>query len=455
MYVRRDYSTPMFSTRRRKRGGRRGLFLMLILVAALAMGAYTQREQIQTWAMQAMGQALPPTLTPMEQANRAMTLYVSGDIASAAALFEQAVAQRPDNLDFQYEYSLILIEMGRYEDAVALADRVIVQSPYDPRGYAIKTRALVWSGSSSEALSVGLRGMEVDARFSPLLSALARAYVGVGNLAAAQEHGQLAIEADPLNADAYRSYSYALNNSAAYDEAIDQLEIAASLDPNNMEVRMELAGYYLWRDRDQEAIDIYTAILSAQPRNARAMLRLCDAYRKIGQFDVALGHCEDAADTDPTYMQAQFRYGLLLYSNREFDRAQTYLQRCVDIDRDNLECQYRLGLTFYYQFLGRNALAETLQDEAQRQQLTGNSGALCETAWTLLQESLTMAQNTASNAETLENIRLGLGLVSRDCPAYSGRAQLPPELLITPTETPALEMTPQPVGTDDPMNQET
>lgn len=443
MYIRRDYSTPMFSARRRKRGGGRWFFLLLILLSAGGVAVYLQRDTLQAWVSETlMGQAPVPTISAMDYANQAMTLYVSGDMAGAATQFEAAIAMRPDNLDFQYEYGLILIEMTEYDRAIEVADAAILSSPFDPRGYALKSRALVWSGNSSEALAVGLRGMEVDSRYSPLLSALARAYVGVANLRAAIEHAELAIEADPLNADAYRSYSYALNNAAAYDEAIDQLEIAASLDPNNMGVRMELAGYYLWRDRDQEAIDIYTGILSAQPRNARAMLRLCDAYRKVGQFDIALGHCEDAAETDPTYTQAQYRYGLLLYSNRQFDRAQVYLQRCVDNDPSNLECEYRLGLTYYYQFLSRTALAQTLTDESQRAELLADSDSLCETAWDMLQTSLNMAQNNAAPAETLENIRLGLGLVSRDCPAYNGRAALPLTLDATATPEPPLELTP-------------
>ncbi len=443
MYIRRDYSTPMFSTRRRKRGRTRNVFLLFMLLVAVGVVTYFQRDALRAWVSEnVMGQVPVPTLSAMDYANQAMTLYASGDMAGAASAFESAIALRPDNMDFQYEYGLILIEMTDYARAVEVADRAILSNPFDPRGYALKARALVWGGNPSEALAVGLRGMEVDSRFSPLLSALARAYVGIGNLRAGIEHAELAIEADPLNADAYRSYAYALNNAAAYDEAIEQLEIAASLDPNNVAVRMELAGYYLWRDRDQEAIDIYTAILSAQPRNARAMLRLCDAYRKVGQFDIALDRCKDAAETDPTYTQAQYRYGLLLYSDRQFDRAQVYLQRCVDNDPSNLECEYRLGLTYYYQFLNRTALAQILTDANQRAELLADGDALCETAWDILQTSLNMAQSSAAPADTLENIRLGLGLVSRDCPAYNGRAALPLALEGTPTPEPPLALTP-------------
>lgn len=445
MYVRRDYSQSMFGAKR-KRGGRR-TFIAVLIILLIAIGiAYLERDQISQIAMEAMGVVPEPTMMPNELASAAVALYRQGDTARARAMFEQAIAARPDNIDYVYEYGLMLIEMGNYDRALEIAEQTILENPYDPRGFTLKARAQVWSGNSASAVTTALAGMEVDRQFSPLHSVLARAYIGIGDFRSALESGQLAVEYDPLNADAYRSYSYALNNAAAYEEAIAQLEIAVSLDPQNTEALMELAGYYLWSDRDQEAIDIYTSILSAQSRNARAMLRLCDAYRKIGQFDVAMGHCQDAADTDPTYNPAQFRYGLLLYSDRDFAGAKRYFEQCVKNQPDSLECLYRLGLTDYYLYLGVTAQANLLQDEQQRNELLAQGPAYCESAWNHLQESLNIAESSAIGGETLENIRLGLGYVARDCPAYRGAATLPDELLIVPEETAIpdvpLELTP-------------
>lgn len=431
MYVRRDYSQPIFGSRRKKRFNWRWLLALAMILFTAAAIVYEQRNALEVMVMTALGNVPEPTAQPVELATRAMESAARGDLPQAARLFEQALAMRPDNLDFMYEYGLILVGMARYDQAIALGDEMIRLSQFDPRGYTLKARALVWDGQSSAALPVALAGMEVDRQFSPLYAVIARAYVATGNIRAGLENGEMAVRLDPLNADARRSYAFALNNAAAYDEAIEQLEIAESIDPRNVDVKMELAGYYLWRDRDEEAINLYNSILASQPRNARAMLRLCDAYRKIGQFDVALGHCEDAADTDPSLTVAQLRYGLLLYSRREFARALPYFQRCVDNAPDNVECLYRLGLTHYYLYLGAVASAENLEDPAARDRLINDASSRCDTAWDHLQDSLLMAQNRSDTA-TLENIRLGLGLVSRDCPAYRGAAIIPPELLDTP-----------------------
>ena len=76
-----------------------------------------------------------------------------------------------------------------------------------------------------------------------------------------------------------------------------------------MPIHFELAGLYLARDEDQSAIDIYNRILSLDPRNARAMLRLCLAYRKVGEFSRALGFCEDSVGEQSSGRRSPFSVG--------------------------------------------------------------------------------------------------------------------------------------------------
>jgi hypothetical protein len=67
MYIRRDYSSPLFSTRRRKRGGGRIFLLLLILLTAGGVAAYLQRDALQAWVSEnVMGQAPVPTLSAMD-----------------------------------------------------------------------------------------------------------------------------------------------------------------------------------------------------------------------------------------------------------------------------------------------------------------------------------------------------------------------------------------------------
>ena len=223
--------------------------------------------------------------------------------------------------------------------------------------------------------------------------------------------GEKAINLDPYNANAHRSYAHALTSVAEYDLAMEELQQAIDLNPNYLPPYFELALLLLANDRDQEAIDIYDRILSMQPRNARAMLRQCQAYRKVGEFQRALGFCQDSVSEDPTYLPAQFQLGMLHYRERQFAPAQEAFQACVDIGGANLDCFYRLGLTHYY-----------LGD--------------CQTGWDILQDALIMAGAREGTAETIEDIRQGLTAIGSDANcAGVGR------IIPAPTSIPTAEAT--------------
>lgn len=433
MLIRRDYSQPFFtSSRRRRRRGGGGCavrLILLLLIGGVAFAGLTQRDALRAAALNFIGQAPTPTVSAADWLVQARAYQASGDLPRAAEAYEQAIALYPNSVDLLNEYGMMLIDLELYAEVVTLGDQAIALDGFNPRGYALKARGLVWQGDGSGAIPVALSGINVDRQYAPLYAMLGRAYALTGNLAAGLENAEIAVDLDPQSADARRAYAYALNYAAAYPEATEQLEIAVALDPSNMSVAMELAFQYLALNRDQEAIDLYTSVLRAQPRNARAMLRLCRAYRKIGQFNEAMAQCEDATRADPTYTVAQLQLGMMRYSEpyRDFRGAQAPFEACVQYDPTNIECLYRLGLTHYYLFL-QNA----------------EGSEVCQIAWDMLMQSRQMAESRTGVETTLSDINLAIEHVARDCPGNLG-AQIPLNLtpVLSQTLTPQAE-TPSP-----------
>jgi tetratricopeptide (TPR) repeat protein len=396
MQIKRDYSQPFFSQRRPRRSPTRLLFFVGVVIGFLLIYVSTNFQALQERALDAVGMGATPTPLPGNLATQAANLVLLGEYQAAAALFEQALQQRPDNVDFLYEYGLLLIEMGETDRAIEVGDRIQSLNPNDPAGYVLKARALVWGGSPTTAIPIVLAGLDLRQGYdSALYAVLARAYSNSGRYMDGVEAGLRAVEFDPGNIDARRSYAYALSWINATDEATGQLEAALALDPNHIPTYFELALQYLARDRDQEAIDLYDRILAVQPNNARAMLRLCETYRKVGQFDRAIGYCEDSVNADPTSTRALYQLGILHYNRLNFGEGLEYFRRCAEIAPDNLDCMYRLGLSYYY-----------VDD--------------CDRSWEILQNSLRMTRNRFNVETAVENIRAGLIAVGQKCPQYSG-----------------------------------
>jgi tetratricopeptide (TPR) repeat protein len=413
MEFRRDYSRNLFGKKKRSGMGRLLLSYVLFLVT-LVMVMWLQRDQLQLAVLDAVG--IAPTATPFasEYATMGFEAYLAGDLSQALAYYETSVQLQPNNQGYLYEYGRMLIEMDRADEAIAVADRMIeLANGTDPRGYALKARGLVWEGDSAAAIPIAVTGLEIDSNYAPLYAARARAYTNIGRWQQAIVDGQRAVDIDPMNPDAHRSFAYSLIWVGERERAIEQLEQAISINPNFTPPYFELALNYLAMDRDSMAIATYERILSMEPRNERAYLRLCEAYFKIGQNGQAQGYCEDALEINPAYPQAWRQLGMVKYNRRNYEGAIEAFESCVDADGEEIQCWYLRGLAHYY-----------LND--------------CDAAWQTLEDSLAMANNRPSDDPVVLSIREGLRLTTVSCASYSGRS--------VPTAVPPTPLPPTPIG---------
>ncbi len=389
MRIRRDYSQPFF--REPKRHRTRNRLFAVLLGLLLGLGVVSQRATVELAVESLFGEAPTPTPLPSELAMRAAQQAQVGDFAAAADIMATAVAARPQSIAYLYEYGKTLIELEQTEAALTVAERIINLDAKDAHGFALKSAALVAQGQPAVAIPTALSGLDLNPGFTAFYATLSRAYIDTQRWSDGLEAGERGLSINPDDAELVRAYAYALQSVGAYDEAADYLERAIELRPSYLPIHFELAGLYLARDSDQQAIDLYGRILAIDSRNARAMLRLCLAYRKIGQFARALGFCEDSVANDSSDAEALFHLGLLYYRERRFIESRDTFQQCLyhDDGTYDLSCRYRLGLSHYY---------------------TGD----CTIGWTLLQESLALAEAATGYSDTIDRIQQGLDAINSD-----------------------------------------
>jgi tetratricopeptide (TPR) repeat protein len=447
----RSYNKPFFN-RRRSYGRLYFVAMMLLLIFAIPLVGFWQEQTIQQQFLVSMGYA--PTATPFagERAAIAEDFYRNGDIANAAIYYEMAVQQQPDNVNYLYEYGLVLIELDRNDEAVVLGEEIMELAPNDPRGYALKANAIAWT-NPTDAIPTALAGTEVLYEFAPLHGALATAYTRIGRYTEALREGDLAVRINENDPNVRRSYSLPLIYTNNYQAAIQQLEEAIAINPNLVGPYFELAALYRSQsiNRPEVAVSIFYEILQIQPENPRAYLRLCETYAAVGLFQEAEAFCDSALEIDPNYASAHRMRGQLRYSRRNYEGAIESFQICLflyaeqELDREifdplildenpnydmnavelgidlesldmnglEIECAYIRGLAHY--FLG-----------------TGNN---CNLAW----DWLNIALNHPEAVDSVQlNILQGLDNVTQNCSAYSGRS--------LPTPLPPTPIPPTPIG---------
>lgn len=389
MRIKRDYSQPFF--REPKRHRTRNTLIAIILGLLLGLSVVSQRTSVEHVIESLLGDPATPTALPSELAMRAALQAQAGDFNVAAAMMATAVWERPHNIAYLYEYGKVLIELGRHDQALTYAERIIDLDAADVHGFALKSAALVAQGRAAVAIPIAHSGLDLNPGFTTLYATLSRAFIDTQRWSDGLEAGERGLSINPGDPELVRAYAYALQSVGAYDEAAEHLERAIELRPSYLPIHFELAALYLARDHDQQAIDLYDRILAIDSRNARAMLRLCLAYRKVGQFARALGFCEDSVASDSSDAEALFHLGLLYYRERRFADSRDTFRRCLTYDDGayDLSCRYRLGLSHYY---------------------TGD----CTTGWTLLQESLALAEAATGYSDTIDRIKQGLAAINND-----------------------------------------
>lgn len=435
MQIKRDYSQPFFSDRRRKPSIWRWLVLYVILVGGFLFFVDSNFSTLQLMALDVVGQAPPPTPFASELANEGVNAFAAGNLEGARASLARAVEQQPTNIDYLYEYGRVLIELAvddtsLYPVAIEIGEQAIQANPNDPRGYAIKARALDLNGDSANAVPVGQAGLQVNSNFAPLYTALSSAYRNIDRYDVALTSAENAIRIDPNNAEAHRVYALALIWVGRNEEALDELEQAVGLNPNLASTYFELANMYrIIASRDanggQEefamAIATYEQVLAMQPNNAKAFQRICDTYIQIGDHRKAQGYCEDALTINPDYATAWRALGQAQYSQRNYESAIDSFEECIRLEASfapedqEIECYYIRGLAHYY-------LAD------------------CQEAWDILTEAVNRRRAVVSAADdlVLTNITGGLQLITDNCIGFGGRA--------LPTAIPPTPIPPTPIG---------
>lgn len=414
MYIRRDKNKTLFG------GRRRGFPIRLVILTIFLAGGFvtlamSQRDTIQIRALEVFG--LAPTATPFasDLATRGSALFQNGDIAGALRLFEEAIIQRPDDVNYLYEYGQLLIENEQDSLVLPIAERAIALAPQDPRGYALKGRALMWSDPSG-AIQAAIQGIDIDPTFAPLYAVQSVAFTNLGRWQEGLRNAQRAYELDPQDIFVLTSYQWPLTYVGRYQEAIDYLEDAIAISPNLINPYFYLAALYrLPRVSQPEmAIGTYNRVLELQPTNAKAYLRLCQTYANVNnaRFDVAQPYCDAAIRLDSNYGEAYMQRGQMQYARRNYEGAIESFNECIANGSTRIECWYLRGFAHY--------------------RLNN-----CDDAWGILEESRPMAvnQNLPTVVESIDNV---MDAITLRCPGYSGRS--------VPTPVPPTSPPPTPIG---------
>lgn len=258
-------------------------------------------------------------------------------IAAAAMLFAVTVSAAEEYPAEPYEFMLakIAASEARFDDALALLDKVIQKNPNN----------------------------------SVLLYEKATVLIDAGRLDQAESELRKTVATNPDLFDAQRVLGRMLieragNDKAKVDEALEHLRAAFKLNPDDLSTGMAIAQIYLNTGRMPEAEKVLAQMLERFPDQRVLNYQYAQVLTKLGRGDESKQYLERAVLLDPTFGPAILQLVDIYQKENDWQKAADVLAPLIAEDPMNLDLQRQQA--FFYLRAGQSekarAMFKTLAD---------------------------------------------------------------------------------------------
>jgi cellulose synthase operon protein C len=307
-----------------------------------------------------------------------------GRYAEAAEHVGRSVEMKPDNPHYLRRLADIMAHLGRGEDAVALAERVVLVRPKDAQSYHLLTSLYLRYGHLEGAETTLLTAIREASDRAAALRRMAEFCLARGEVDSARNWAEQAHEAapdDPANYDLEASVALINGDLAAAENA---LRAATTLSKANGHHKRRLSNVLKRRGDREGALSWAKRAIADHPQDLAGHNHLADLYLSQGQQDDAYAVLEAAVaqTTKPSDASAIMRR--LSSLERQKGKAETawsWAERAVSFNP--FDAENHAHLVWFYLQGGELASAHTAAQRAQ-ELAPGNSShsrRISDIAW--------------------------------------------------------------------------
>ncbi len=273
-----------------------------------------------------------------------------GAPSEARESFAQAVKLNQRNVEALNGEGRLLMNEGRYAEAMARFDTALGLDPNSPEAIANDAEAKIGLERLADAKQQLVAAREKFPKSLPVLLLLAKAEEHLGNKDAAEAVLRTALACvDPARSDAllpYVAMSELMSERGHVSEARDLLEEARKkLPPSAMLERAfgdisELQGDY------ETAVTHYKTALARDPKDVASHFRLGVALRRMRRFDEAVGELDKVSAFDRDYPGLSLERGLLFEESGDVEKAIDQFKGALAKAPDDPDLQLRVGSAY-------------------------------------------------------------------------------------------------------------
>ncbi len=247
--------------------------LILVLLLASALPARAQDEADRAWA--------------------------AGDIPAAERLYEARLAADAADATALHRMALIRAWAERYDESLALFDRLLAVDPRNREARVDRARVLAWRGDPVAATRALEPLLAEDPGFLPALQARAQFESWAGNYdESLATYGRIQ-EIMPEDRSIGLSRARVLSWASRFDAAVAAYDSLLRENPRDVEALVGLGTVLAWASRLDSAEAVYRRVLELEPGNADAQRGLARAAGWSGRLVPAERRWRDVIARNP------------------------------------------------------------------------------------------------------------------------------------------------------------
>lgn len=256
-----------------------------------------------------------------------MQLHEAGDVGGADALYQQALAMAPRNVEALYLRSQAARDRRAWRQAVELLEQAVALQPQAAVLLAALGDARLESGDSAGALREYRAALAVQPDLAAARAGVATALHQMGELAAAVDAYRDALRGVPDCAELHYNAAVVLDELRRFDEAVDHCRQAVAAKPDYGSAWLRLGHLLKRTEQTEAALKAYQHATTLPEVAADAYVNLGAMLQEAGHRETALKCLQRAVELAPESSEALCNLGMCYRECDQLGRAIDYLQQ--------------------------------------------------------------------------------------------------------------------------------
>jgi tetratricopeptide (TPR) repeat protein len=268
---------------------------------------------------------------------------------AAVSAFQHAVGLDPRDAAIRFNLGMLLASTGKADAAIQQLEAAERINASDLETHSALATLFAKAGANERArvekakVNALKSSGEKEAAIAKFYEEANR-YLSAGNVKAAAESYQKALQLNPNDAKLHYNLSLALERLGDFASGQKELERTVELDPNIAVAQNQLGLLALRSGQQVDAERCFQKTLAIDPKFSEAQSNLGVLYSQQGKNTEAAAMFQQAIKNDPKNAKAYVNFGLLMAQQEAFAEAEQQFRTAIGVDSSYPDAYAALGM---------------------------------------------------------------------------------------------------------------